>query len=278
MRFSAPYGMQVESSSPHGLGLSQGRRSGRPDWVLALLAGLLLSIGLVFLYSASSSLALDRYGNSAYFVVRQLRALGVGLLGALVAYLVPIGVYRRYAKRLILISILSMLAVYLPGIGSPVGRFHRWINLGVIQFQPVELAKLAVILYAAQFLSSDRKDITSFSRGVLPHVLITAVFVFLLLLQPDFGSAVLLCAVVFGMLLAGGARLSHLGFLSAFGTLSLYLLIASDPYRRDRVLTFTKWFHGTHERPDDAGYQIWQAYDALSTGGLWGGGAGPKPS
>ncbi len=167
-----------------------------------------------------------------------------------------------------------MLAVYLPFIGLNVNGFRRWLDFGVFAFQPVEFVKLALILYVAKFLSSDRRSIRSLSKGVLPNVIIMLAFVVLLIAQPDFGSAVLLCAIVFAMLFAGGARLSHMLLLALTAGAPAWFLVAGSEYRLQRILTYIKWIGGTMPVPDDRGYQIWQSYNALSTGGLVGVGLG----
>jgi len=244
------------------------------DPVLVFCVLALTVFGLVMVYSATAALSADRTGNSlALFRVQVIAAI-LGVIGAVVAMRVPMHFYARNAKNFVVGAAVLMLLVFVPGISQPTGGFHRWIRLFVFPFQPVELAKLAVVLYVAHFLSSGKKNIRRFFRGVIPNVIVMMVFVVLLVLQPDFGSAVLLCGVVFAMLLAGGARVSHVVILGIMAAIPAYLLIISDDYRYQRVMSFLKWIHGTAPAPDEKGYQIWQSYNALSSGGLTGTGLG----
>lgn len=244
------------------------------DPVLVFCVLALTVFGLVMVYSSSAALAAERTQNSLAFFRIQLIAALLGCAGAVVAMRVPMHVYARNAKNFVLVAIGLMLLVFVPGVSQPTGEFHRWIRLFVFPFQPVELAKLAVVLYVAHFLSSGKKNIRRLFRGVIPNVVVMLIFVGLLLLQPDFGSAVLLCGVVFAMLLAGGARVSHLVILGVLSAIPAYFLVVSDSYRYQRVVSFLQWIHGTAPAPDSKGYQIWQSYNALSSGGLVGTGLG----
>jgi len=247
---------------------------GRPDPVLLFGVLGLLVVGIVMVYSTTAALSRDGWGGSAHYLIVQATAMALGLVGAALAATVRLEVYARHTKQAVAVAFVMMFAVYLPFIGMNVSGFRRWLDLGVFAFQPVEFVKLALILYVAKFLASDRHSIRSFYKGVLPNLLIMFAFVGLLILQPDFGSAVLLCTIVFAMLFAGGARLSHMLLLVVTGGVPAYYLVVGSEYRLQRVLTYIKWIGGTMPAPDDKGYQIWQSYNALSKGGLVGVGLG----
>ncbi|MDA1192560.1 MAG: FtsW/RodA/SpoVE family cell cycle protein, partial [Candidatus Poribacteria bacterium] len=235
----------------------------RVDPILLFSVVCLLVIGLVMVYSASAALSAEETGNSLHYMQRQVVGAVLGGLLLFLALKLPVRFYSRHAKHAILLSVVLMLLVFVPFIGMPVGGFHRWIRLIVLPFQPVEFVKLAVILYVAHFLSMGKKNMRSFSKGILPSMIVMMLFVALLIFQPDFGSAVLLCGIVFAMLLAGGARLTHLGMLGAVTAIPGYFLIATNEYRAERFRTYLKWIGGTEIAPDDKGYQIWQSYNAF---------------
>ncbi|MBM3213940.1 putative lipid II flippase FtsW [Candidatus Poribacteria bacterium] len=255
------------------------RQARLPLWLqvdpfLAFCIVSLTAIGLVMVYSSSAAMSADRAGSTINYFRIQLIAAALGAIGGVVAMRVPMTFFSRNAKPILLASLIGLILVFVPGISSSKGGFHRWIRLFIFPFQPVEIAKIALIIYVARFLSSGNKSVRSLFQGVLPNVIVMLVVVGLLILQPDFGSAVLICAVVFTMLLAGGARVSHVVLLGILAAIPAYLLIVSDSYRFQRVTSFVKWIGGTAPTPDDKGYQIWQSYNALSAGGLWGTGLG----
>ena len=281
MRSSAPYTVSrppLVARRPERVQRPQrvARRAaiGHIDPVLLFCVLGLLVVGVVMVYSTTAALSRDGWGGSAHYLFVQVVATLLGLAGATLAATVRLEVYARHTKHAVYVAFALMLAVYLPFIGLNVNGFRRWLDFGVFAFQPVEFVKLALILYVAKFLSSDRRSIRSLSKGVLPNVIIMLAFVVLLIAQPDFGSGVLLCAIVFAMLFAGGARLSHMLLLALTAGAPAWFLVAGSEYRLQRILTYIKWIGGTMPVPDDRGYQIWQSYNALSTGGLVGVGLG----
>ena len=147
---------------------------------------------------------------------------------------------------------------------------RRWLSLGLMSFQPSELAKVAMVLYMAHSLARKQERMSSFSYGVLPHLIVAAVPAGLLLLEPDFGTAGLLLALVFGMLFVGGARLHHLAGLVLLVVPPAFWLIWSSPYRWKRVLGFLDPFAD----PEGKGFQLVQSFLAFGNGGITGVGLG----
>jgi cell division protein FtsW len=185
------------------------------DLVLFAVVLALLSLGLVMVYSASSVVAFDRLADSAYFFKRQVTWALLGFGAMWLARSIHYARLRRFAVPLLLTSIVLLVAVLVPGIGRVVGGARRWIVAGPVAFQPVEIAKLGVLLYVAHFAAARGMAVREFARGVLPPLLVTALCAGLVLRQPDMGSALMLSAVAVVVLFLAGARLVHLGLVAA---------------------------------------------------------------
>ena len=235
-------------------------------------------------------------GDSYHFFKMQVLWCCIGLIAMIFTAFFNYQNYQRLALPLLVVSAALLLLVYVPGVGVERGGGTRWVRIAGISFQPVELAKIALVIYIAQYLNrkgmSERGgshkfveaglkpastpeivgngDIRNFKRGILPSLLVLSVFFALIYRQPDFGSVILIGSVVFVMLFVGGARVHQIALLTvAAGTLICYE-IWREPYRLKRWLTFLNpW-----EEPGGAGYQIVQSFYALGSGGLLGTGLG----
>lgn len=245
------------------------KTNGYDPWlVLAVMA--LVGIGLVMVYSASSAVALKEFGSDAHYVKRQFMYMLLGFLMLIAARRIPFRFYFALAYPILFAAILMVLLVHVPGLGVTAGGATRWLRLGPIRFQPAEVARLALIIYLAYSMTRKRDSMGEFSVGVVPHILVTGFICFLLMLQPDFGSSVLMCAVAGIMLFVGGARLSHLGLLGLCAVPLGGMFIIGAEYRLKRVLSFwNPWACET-----DAGYQIAHSLMAFGTGGIAGVGPG----
>ncbi len=240
------------------------------DRVLLTTVVVLTAIGAVMVYSASAVTALARYHDSFHFLSRQLVAMALGL-GMLVACL-RLG-YRR-AERLaypfLAATVATLVLVLVPFIGHRAGGARRWINLGLLSFQPAEAAKLALVVYLAHSLAKKREKVRTFSIGFLPHLLVTGLLMGLCLLEKDLGTCVVMAVILFVMLFAAGAKVSYL--VGAF-LVSLpigWKVIAGTPYRRERILAWLDPF--AHRR--GAGYQMWESMVGIGNGGWFGRGLG----
>ncbi len=180
------------------------------DWLLLLVLLVLPAAGAVMVYSASAIQASRQLGDEFFFLKRQAAAFGLGL--GLLLLALKVG-YRRlaaWAYPLLVFSLLLLVLVLVPGIGRVAGGARRWIDLGVVNFQPAELAKVVLVLYLAHSLSRKRDKVKLFSIGFLPHLLVTGLMVVLCLFERDMGTGVIMLLVLFTMLFAAGARLSYL--------------------------------------------------------------------
>jgi cell division protein FtsW len=242
----------------------------RYDPILLVAVLLLVALGVVMVYSASAVYAGARLGDPLWFFKRQALGAVVGVF-ALLAVL-KLG-YRRLealAVPLVLVSLLLLALVQVPGLGHAAGGARRWIQLGPVTFQPSELAKIALVLWLARSLAKKQERIRVFSVGFLPHLIMLALFGALLMLEPDFGTAVVLGIVTFALLFVAGARLTWL--LAMGGALApvAAVLIWKSPYRIQRVLTFLDpW-----KDPRGHGYQTVESLLGFGAGGTLGVGLG----
>jgi len=243
---------------------------GRPDPLLFGAVAALCLGGLVVIYSASSVAALEAYGDAAYFLKRQLVWVGLGGIGLAAASRIHYRTWRRLVPWLLLLSVASLTAVLIPGVGVLVNGARRWVDLGPVTVQPVEGAKLALILYLAHFLAGRGPILRDPWRGLTPPLLVLGLLGGLVMRQPDMGSAVVLGTITLSLLFAGGVRVRHLGaVLAVGGPLALWLAL-SEPYRRDRLLAFLDPWRD----PQGIGFHVVQSLIAIGSGGIWGVGIG----
>lgn len=231
---------------------------------------ILISIGIVMIYSASSIYAAERYKDGFFFLKRHLSFLAIGLL---LTFLIMSVDYKRlatFSKPLVIISIFLLILVLIPGIGREVSGARRWFRFKFLSFQPSELTGLAVIIYVADFISRKGNLIKTFLKGFLPPVCILGFSALLILAQPDLGTTLALAIVVFIMLFVAGVRPLYLLSILLLSIPALYILIFSVPYRRMRIMAFLNpWLD-----PKGSGFQIIQSQIALGSGGIFGIGLG----
>lgn len=231
---------------------------------------ILICIGIVMIYSASSIYAAERYKDGFFFLKRHLSFLAIGLL---LTFLIMSVDYKRlavFSKPLVIISIFLLILVLIPGIGREVSGARRWFRFKFLSFQPSELAGLAVIIYVADFISRKGNLIKTFFKGFLPPVCVLGFSALLILVQPDLGTTLALAIVVFIMLFVAGVRPLYLLSILLLSIPALYILIFSVPYRRMRIMAFLNpWLD-----PKGSGFQIIQSQIALGSGGIFGVGLG----
>lgn len=234
------------------------------------IAAVLVALGIVMIYSSSSIYAFEKYHDGFFFLKRHLFFI---LLGIFFIFLIMIEDYRKlrkFAHPLIFIAIILLILVLIPGIGREVSGARRWFRFKFLSFQPSEFANLALIIYLADFISRKESLIRSFRKGFAPALCMIGTISFLLLLQPDLGSAIALSAVALLMLYIAGTKPSYLFSLLLISIPFLYLLIFRVAYRRARILSFLNpWMD-----PQGSGFQLIQSQIALGSGKLFGVGLG----
>ena len=244
--------------------------SHRVDRTLILLAFILIAVGIGMIYSASAVMAQKRFGDSAYFLKRQLVWLAVGMVLLMIFARTDLKTLRAWGVPLLLIGVVALVAVLLPMIGVSVKGARRWLKLGSLTIQPAELVKVGVLLYLAHYLAKKGERIEDFRLGFVPPLLVIGLVIALVLVEPDLGTATVIGLVSFGLLFVGGARLGHLAMIGLAALPALYLLIAGVGYRRQRMLSFLDpW-----SDPEGSGFQVIQSFLALGGGGPFGVGLG----
>jgi len=239
-----------------------------PSLVLTVFA--LVGLGVVMVLSASSALAIQRYGDAYHFLKRQAFSAGVGIFGLLILSQIPYGYYRKLVYAALFSALTMMILVFFPGIGYEVGGAQRWLRFGTISFQPSEWAKIAFTVYLAYSLSKKGEKVREFSIGFIPHLIFLGLFVIVALLQKDLGTVVVMGLLTFAMLFIGGARTLHLFATGAAALGLLVLAVVMEPYRLKRVLVYLNpWAD-----PLDQGFQIIHSFLALGSGGVFGVGLG----
>lgn len=232
-------------------------------WLLGAVLGLLL-IGTIEIF-ASTALSSAAGGN--YFLTRQLMWLCVGGVGMWIAANLDLRWLRRAVYPLLFFAIAALFAVLvMPRINGA----KRWFLLGPLSFQPVEVAKLALIVYLAHSIARKASKIETFTIGFVPHLIVASVMMGALLLQPDLGSSVVIGATTLGMLFIAGARISYIMTAVLVALPVGYQLIVGTPWRMQRFLAY----FNPEAFSDSEAYQFLQARIAMGSGGFWGAGLG----
>jgi cell division protein FtsW len=246
------------------------RASTRTVLMLMVPTALLLGIGLVMVFSASSVAAYAQYGSSFLFFQRQAVYAGVGVLGLFLLSRMPYVIWSRLAVPFLAATGILLLLVLHPAAGTSAGGSSRWLAVGPITIQPSEMVKLALVAFAATVLTRKAALLDELGHLLLPLLPVTAVVCWLVMRQPDLGTTVILAGTIFVLLFIAGVRLRYLGVAGIAGVAVGWILIMGAPYRRARFLSFlSPW-----RDPQNAGYHLIQSYIALGSGGLFGVGLG----
>ena len=262
---------------PRGKGvLAHGpkRRRGAPpvEYSLLLTATLcLIALGAVMVFSASSAKALlaEGGGDGAEYLKRTVIFAAIGLLVMRIASVRGVRVARAVTPLLLVVAIALLAAVLVPGVGKTVNGAQRWMGAGLLQFQPSELAKIAIVLYGAHLLASNPKRVRDLS-GLVPLLAVMGLSIALIARQPDLGTTSVIVIGVGCMLLTAGVRPRTLAPVAAAVALIGIVMIATHPYQQERLTGFID----ASADPNGAGYQSRQATIAVGSGGLFGVGLG----
>jgi cell division protein FtsW len=243
------------------------------DQSLIWSAIFLLSLGLVMVYSASISIAevgRNTNGSPAYFLVRHGAYLAAGLMAGLIAFQIPMRLWQKYSFHLFVGGMLLLVLVLVPGIGREVNGSRRWISLLIVNFQPSEFMKLFIVIYVANYTVRKAAYLGNFRKGFLPMLIVMLMVGLLLLLEPDFGSFVVITAIMMAILFLGGINLKLFTGLIGFVVTGLLALIWIEPYRMQRFFGFLDpW-----DDPYGKGYQLSHALIAFGRGEWLGVGLG----
>jgi len=263
-----------------GIGSVTGRAQpaaplGSVDTAVIWVAGILMAIGAVMVYSASIALPdAPRFANYKpwHFLVRHLFAMAVGIAFAILAFTVPMREWQRWSKWLFLFGLILLVIVLIPGVGKVVYGARRWLSLYVLNLQPSELMKIFVILYAADYTVRKQDVILSFAKGALPIGAAVAAVGLLLLLEPDMGAFMVIAVVAGGVLFLGGVSGRLFTGLVGVGVVTFGALIMLSPWRRDRIFAYLDPF--SQQNALGKGYQLSHSLIAFGRGELFGVGLG----
>ena len=225
----------------------------------------LLGFGLIMVFSASTVVSAELYGSQTWIFTRQLLFVILGLVTLMVSMKIDYHFYERRSVIYLLLTLSLLLLVFLLVVPGSSG-VQRWIRFGPANFQPSELAKLAVILFSSFYLATRKEELHSFKRGVLPYLAVVGTVVFLVLIEPDLGTAASIALTASFLLFLGGVRYRYLLGLLLAVIPALYFLVVLVPYRLNRILAFLY----PERDPYGIGYQIRQSLIAVGSGG-WSG-------
>ena len=243
---------------------------GPSDRFLLIVTLSLLAVGIVMIFSASAIRAQERFGDPNFFLKKQLLWAALGLLAMGWAMKWDLKRLQRWTPILFLAGLLLLLLVLVPAVGVKVNGARRWLRLAGLSFQPAEFAKLALILFLASYFSRRQDRLDSFLDGFLPPLIMTGLMVGLVILQPNFGTAVVLLLVAGILFFVGGARVSHLAATVTTTVPVLFFLMLQSAHGRTRLLALMDPARVSAR----ATYQLDQSFYALGPGGLLGRGLG----
>ncbi|WP_372876401.1 putative lipid II flippase FtsW [Pseudomonas sp.] len=242
------------------------------DLDFPLLAGCLalLGLGLVMIASASTEVAAVNVGSPLYYMLRHLIYLVIGLVAAAVVLLIPLQLWQRLSGLLLLAAFALLVLVLVPGIGREVNGSMRWIGFGAFNVQPSEIAKLFVVIYLAGYLVRRQAEVRESWAGFFKPFVVLLPMAGLLLLEPDFGATVVMMGAAAAMLFLGGVGLLRFGLMVALAVGALFVLVQTQEYRLQRLITFTDPWADQF----GSGYQLTQALIAFGRGEWFGVGLG----
>jgi len=245
------------------------------DWALVGVTLALLIWGLVMVYSASIAMPenprFTQYTHT-YFLSRHLLWLFLGGIAAVAAFQVPMARWEQMARWLFVVSLVSLILVLIPHIGKVVYGARRWIAVGPIGFQPSELAKLSVLLYASDYMVRKMEVKERFFKAVAPMAVAVGVVGLLLLAEPDFGAFMVIAVIAMGILFLGGVNARMFFLITVLLILVFGFIIATSEWRRERIFAYLDpW---TEKHALGKGYQLSHSLIAIGRGEIFGVGLG----
>lgn len=246
------------------------KAAGSYDFFILIPTVILLGVGLVAVYSSSTLLAADKFQDSYYFLKRQMIFALAGILLLFLAKNIPVELYRKLAYPILVLSFIMLALLYIPGVGKTVNGATRWLRIGGFGLQPSEVVKLSLAVYMAYSMSKKGNNMSSLSKGLLPHLLIVGIFMVMILGQPDLGNTVIIGCWLMILLFVAGLNLFHILAMAIISCPVIYWLVTHAEYRLNRLLAFLNpWEHS-----QTLAYQLIHSYLAFGSGGIFGVGLG----
>lgn len=224
--------------------------------------------GLIMIYSSSSVWSSYKFGDPFKYIKNQGLFLIVGMISMYLISKIDYKKYYKYSNKIFIICFILIILVLI--VGTERNGSKSWFGIGSFGIQPSEFMKLSMIIFTSKYLYNNKKEISNIKKGVIPILLLTLIIFALIMLQPDFGTGVILVMGVIGLLFVGGVDLKFFIKIAFFGVLGIVGLIIAAPYRLKRILSFLNPWND----PLGSGFQIIQSLYAIGPGGLFGFGLG----
>jgi len=243
----------------------------KPDKALLIIIFIILGLGLMILSSASTEISRERFDKPYYYLTHQLiYGIGIGLILFFITQRIHYKVWKKLAVVILAVSIVSLILVFVPGLGLGYGGARRWINLGFTSIQPSEVIKLGFIIYLAAWLENRKTEVKAFAQSTLPFLIIMGLIGALIIAQPDIGTLGVIVMIGIIIFFLAGAKAGHIFLIVLCGLASFFTLVKVAPYRMNRLLSFLN----PELDPLGISYQINQALLSIGSGGLFGLGLG----
>lgn len=236
------------------------------DKILFIAILLLLSFGIVMIYSASSIWAEYKFNDSFHYIKQQALFIAIGLILLKAVMKIDYSIYYEKANIILGICFLLLILVLIPGIGTVRNGSRSWFGIGPFGIQPSEFSKLGLIIFTSKYLANSNKFLKSYKEGVLPILGVMLLFFGLIMLQPDLGTGLVLAMTIVSLLFIAGVNMKFFFGVGILGVIGVIILIIIAPYRMDRITAFVDpW-----KDPLGTGFQIIQSLYAIGPGGLLG--------
>ena len=236
------------------------------DYLLFISVILISIFGIIMIYSASSIWSEFKYQDAFKYVKQQGLFFVVGILAMLFASKIDLNFLKKKANLILGICFILLILVLIPGIGTVRNGSRSWFGIGGLGVQPSEFAKLGLIIFTSKYLARNQKNMGDIKKGALPIFLIIGIFFVLIMLEPDFGTAMVMALTLIALIFASGLKISFFVKLGVLGLAGIVALIIAAPYRMARIVSFLNpW-----SDPLGSGYQIIQSLYAIGPGGLLG--------
>jgi cell division protein FtsW len=231
---------------------------------------ILVGVGILMIYSSTALMSMRKFGNGFHYLWNHLFTVAVGILCMGVILKIDYKKLRPLVYVMLGISLVSLVMVFVPGIGISANGARRWLKLWPTTFQPSEFVKIVMVIFLADYMDKNIQRMKEFRFGIAVPVGVMLVFQAIIMLQPDFGAVMSLGILTLGLLILGGARLRHIGVLLLFFLPAVYVIIMSSSYRLKRIMCFTDpW-----KDPFGCGFQLVQSFIAFGSGRFFGVGLG----
>ncbi len=236
------------------------------DRLLFFIVIIIGIFGIVMIYSASAIWAEYKFQDSFKFVKSQSLFFLLGIIMCLIVSRIPPDFWKKYANKIVLACFILLVLVLIPGIGTVRNGSRSWFGIGGLGVQPSEFAKIGLIIFVSKYLSQNQKELRDIKKGVLPILLVIGVFFLLIMLEPDFGTAMVIVLTLVSLIFISGVKVSFFVKIGIVGLMGIVALIIVAPYRMARIVSFLNpW-----SDPLGSGFQIIQSLYAIGPGGLLG--------